>query len=241
MREFLLTKVRLTSYFVIFLILFNAIAFLVPMQAFEGGALTLFTVNSFLYGFYVAPILAGQKARIEELHKIIRAEANALFSMVLKTKKMSKSLRNQLQVMTENYIRSKVKRKRPDGGEQEYEELIGFCLSYSGKEQEQVDKFLDALVSNQQNRTNLNMQLANKVYSNEWMVMLILFSITLGFIMLINVGDSVALKLVKALLCAGLSMLILILVKLSTLTHKKAREIWNPLTKLIVTRFYRID
>src|SRR5690606_15030388 len=110
--DYLLNRIRLTGYFVIFLVLFNAVAFLVPMQVFEGGALTLFTVNSFLYGFYVAPILAGQKARIDELHKIIRSEANALFSMILKTKKMSKSLRNQLQEKTETYIKTKVRRKR---------------------------------------------------------------------------------------------------------------------------------
>ena len=36
-------------------------------------------------------------------------------------------------------------------------------------------------------------------------------------------------------------MLIVILIKLSTLTHKKAKELWQPLEKLLHTRFYRID
>jgi len=47
--------------------------------------LILFSVNSFLYGFYISPVLAAQKSRIEELHKIVCAEANAIFTMMLTT------------------------------------------------------------------------------------------------------------------------------------------------------------
>jgi len=36
-------------------------------------------------------------------------------------------------------------------------------------------------------------------------------------------------------------MLIVNLVKLNTLTHKKAKQMWGPLQKLIDTDFYRID
>jgi hypothetical protein len=36
-------------------------------------------------------------------------------------------------------------------------------------------------------------------------------------------------------------MLIVILIKLSTLTHKKAKAIWDPLKKLVDTNFYRVD
>lgn len=85
------------------------------------------------------------------------------------------------------------------------------------------------------------MQYANKVFANEWHIMAILFSITLGFILLIDIGDNDALHIVRALLCTGLTMLILILLKLSTLTHKKANQMWDPLKKLRDTDFYRID
>jgi len=213
----------------------------IPSHKFDSAALTLFSVNSFLYGFYIAPILGSQKARIEELHKIVRSEANALFSMVINLKKLPKELRNNLQAMITDYIRAKLKSKKQAGGELQYEALISYCLEYTGNEQESIDKLLDSLVSNQQNRTNLSMQLSNKVFSNEWLVMLILFSITLGFILLLDIGGSVGLELVRALLCTGLTMLIIILVKLSTLSHKKARQVWDPLKKLVDTSFYRID
>jgi len=217
------------------------VSYWLPGQKFDSSALTLFSVNSFLYGFYIAPILSAQKGRIEEMHRIVRAEANALFSLVLRLAHLPSNLRNELQEMVSAYIQSELKEAKPSGGETRYESLITFCLKYKGPHQEDVDKTLDALVANQQNRTNLSMQLSNKVYSNEWMVMSVLFSITLGFILLIDISNTPLLHIVRALLCTGLTMLIIILLKLSTLTHKKAREMWTPLKKLTDTRFYRFD
>lgn len=241
MRHFLLLKVRLSYYFLFFLVAFFILSNLIPGQKFDSGALTLFSVNSFLYGFYIAPILGAQKGRIEEMHRIVRAEASALFSLVIHLKHLPTHLRNEMQDLVSSYIRAELRDKKPGGGEAKYEALITYCLDYKGVHQEDVDKTLDALILNQQNRTTLSMQLSNRVYSNEWMVMLVLFSITLGFILLIDIEKTPMLHLVRALLCTGLTMLIIILLKLSTLTHKKARQMWGPLRKLLDTHFYRFD
>lgn len=241
MRNLLLKKIRLTTYFIFFLVVYTVLSFKLPQIKFDSGALTLFSVNSFLYGFYIAPILGAQKGRVEELHRIVRSEANAIFSMVLHLKKLPAELRNDLQQRFSDYIHARLRSRKPVGGEQEYEALISYCLEYKGKEQDAIDKTLESLIANQQNRTNLTMQMSNKVFSNEWMIMLILFSITLGFILLLEIGDNWMLQFVRALLCTGLTMLILIVIKLSTLTHKKANQVWDPLKKLVDTNFYRID
>ena len=242
MRNFFLTKIRLSTYFWLLFANFLLLSFVVPSQKFDAGALTLFSVNSFLYGFYIAPILGAQKARIEELHRIVRAESNALFSLMLRTKKLPEKTRNEVQGMVRDYIQAKLHRNKSlHSGEQQYEALISYCMDYKGKEQEKIDKLLDALVANQQNRTNFSMQANNRVFANEWYIMAILFSITLGFILCVNISDSVLLNIIRALLCTGLTMLIVILVKLNTLTHKKAKQMWEPLKKLIATNFYRID
>ncbi|HSH56061.1 MAG TPA: hypothetical protein VK983_04520 [Candidatus Limnocylindrales bacterium] len=241
MKQYLLVRVRLTTYFWIFFIFFLLLATVSPSFNFDRAALTLFSVNSFLYGFYIAPILAAQKARIEELHRIVRAEANALFSIMLKFKKLPPKLRTELQSMLSYYVKAKLRFKKATAGEQQYEDLIGYCLKYKGPHQEVIDKTPDALIANQQNRTNFAMQMNNRIYTNEWQVLFILFSITLGFILVINVSDTLILDMVRALLCTGLTMLIFILIKLSTLTHKKANEMWIPLQKLRDTHFYRID
>jgi hypothetical protein len=240
MINFLFTKVRLSWYFVFFFIAYFMLAFILPRQKFESGALTLFSVNSFLYGFYISPILGAQKMRVEDLHRIVRAEANALFSMVLNTKDMTPKVRNKLQEMFVTYAQSNIRSHRKVA-EVAYERLITYCLEYKGKEELQMRQLLDKLVANQQNRTNLAMQLENKVYTNEWMIILMLFSITLSFILLLDTGSSTILGVVTALLCTGLTMLLLILAKLSTLTHKKAKQIWKPFEKLLSTNFYRID
>lgn len=205
------------------------------------GALTLFSVNSFLYGFYIAPILSAQKSRVEELHKVIRAEANALFTIALISKKYSSSMHAKVVDMTRSYLRQIVKEKKAGAGEELYEDMIKFAVSYDGKDKDSTDRFLDQLIANQINRSNLVMQLRNKVYSNEWFIMLVLFSITLSFVLLLDVGESLLLIIVKALLCSGLSMLLLVVLKLSTLKHKKAEKMWDPLNRLLDTNFYRID
>ncbi|MEO8104828.1 MAG: hypothetical protein ABI602_00640 [Candidatus Saccharibacteria bacterium] len=241
MKLFLLTKIRLSTYFWIFFFLYLGLSTVVPGNKFDSGALTLFSVNSFLYGFYIAPILGAQKSRIEELHRIIGSEANALFSLVLHLKKLPKVERNKLQALVTLYIHVKLHRKTPTAGEKEYEQLITYCVDYKGDSAEPISRTLDALIANQQNRTNFSTQASNKVYANEWHVMAILFSITLGFILSIGITSTPILHVVRALLCTGLTMLIVILIKLSSLTHKKAKQMWNPLQKLVETNYYRIN
>lgn len=241
MKHFFLVKIRLSTYFWAFFFIFLGLSTIVPGQKFDAGALTLFSVNSFLYGFYIAPILGAQKARIEELHKIVRAESNALFALMLKTKKLPKETRNHFQALVTDYMKHKLHYKTANAGEPQYEQIISYCVSYRGDEKETMDKLLEGVVANQQNRTNFAMQVANKVFANEWHVMMILFSITLGFILSVSIEDSLLLHIIRALLCTGLTMLIVILLKLSTLTHKKAKQMWEPLHKLLVTNFYRID
>ena len=240
MKTLLLTKIRLSWYFMFFAVAYFIALGLIPRYTFEPATLALFSVNSFLYGFYISPVLAAQKARIEDLHRIVRAEANAVFAMVLSTKKMPKALRTSFQDTFTQYLKLSAAEKHK-AAEDTYEELISRCVDYKGESHEDVDKLLDKVVANQQNRTNMTMQMANKVYSNEWMIMLVLFSITLTFILLIDTGSMIAIRVVTALLATGLTMWMINLLKLNTLTHKKARSVWEPLKTLIETRYYRID
>ncbi len=241
-KHLFLIKVRLSTYFWLFFLTYFGLSYAIPGYTFESGALTLFSVNSFLYGFYISPILGAQKARIDSLHQIIRAEANALFSLMLDIKKLPKHLRTELQSMIMMYMHAKLRQKGINSGEKQYEQLITFCVDYKGENADKVDAVLADLVSNQKNRTDFNMQAGNKVYANEWQIMAILFGITLGFVMTINVdNETLVLHIVRALLCTGLTMLIVILIKLNTLTHKRAKQMWRPLEKLIQSNFYQID
>lgn len=237
----LLLKIRLSWFFFVFFALFFWLTFVIDGIVFSPATLALFSVNSFLYGFFTSPVLAAQKARIDELNKIIRAEASALFGILLLTKKLPEKSRNHLQDLCEEYITASFRQRKPAQGEHEYERIISYCMDYKGNDPATVEKILNGLVVNQTNRSQLAMQLGNKVFSNEWWVALVLFSITLGFILLLNTQDTLTMHFVKALLCTGLAMLMINLLKLSTLTHKKAKQIWAPLDKLKTSRFRRFD
>ena len=239
--DLFLKKIRLTYYLIILFVVFLLLKTFLPSIKYESGALMLFSVNSFLYGFYISPILGAQKGRIEELHRIVRSEANAIFAMALIVAKCPDKFRLKIQAMLLDYVDHALRHRWPAGGEEKYESMIAYCLTYKGEHQAEIDKLLDKLIANQQNRTNYAMQLNNKVYSNEWMVMIILFSITLSFVLLLDAGNEYLYKVLIALLCTGLSMLLIILLKMSTLTHKKAKQMWDPYKKLMETKFYRID
>lgn len=241
MKNLLLTKIRLSTYFWFFLLLYFGLSYVLPQYKFDAGALTLFSVNSFLYGFYISPILGAQKSRIDALHQAVRSEANALFSMVLNLKKLPSDLHDKLQGMIEDYVHAKLQHGGVSGGERQYEAVITYCVDYKGAHKDKLDETLKSVVANQQNRTTFNMLAGSKVFTNEWHIIFILFSITLGFILVINASDMLILHIVRALLCTGLTMLVLNLIKLSTLTHKKAKQMWEPLQKLVATNFYRID
>jgi hypothetical protein len=241
MRELLLIRIRLTAYFIFFLVVGLALSLKLPKHIFNSGTLTLFSVNSFLYGFYLAPILSSQKTRIDDLHKAARSEANSVFDMVLGLKKLPTNLRNELQTKFSDYLKTCAKQRKPRQGEEQYEALITYCVGYKGEHEAEMKVLLEKLVKNQQNRTQFSMLLANKIFSHEWIIMLVLYSITTGFILTIYTGKEVAYRLVAGLLAAGLTMLLLILIKLSTLTHKKAHQAWNPYKRLIETRYYSID
>jgi len=239
--RFLLTKIRLSVYFWTFLVGFFVLSYVIPGYKYEAAALTLLTVNSFLYAIQIMPVLTAQKTRIDELHRAIRAEANALFSLVLKLKKLPDNLHHQIQSMITEYIKAKLESQAPTGGEKEYEAIITFCVNHKGEGHDQVDKVLEALVANQQNRTNFSMQSANRVLSNEWHIMFILFSVTLCFVLTLKTEDILILHVIRALISTGLTMLPIILIKLSSLTHKRAKMMWAPLRKLLETNFYRVD
>ena len=175
------------------------------------------------------------------MHKTARSEANAIFDMVLGLKKLPDDLRNDLQEKFNGYLRTCAKQKKAGQGEKQYEELITFCVNYEGENKSEINSLLEKLVKNQQNRTQFSMLLANKIFSHEWSIMLVLYGITTGFILTIYTGKILVYKLIAGFLAAGLTMLLLILIKLSTLTHKKAHQAWNPYKRLIETHYYRID
>lgn len=241
MKTFLLKKVRLSAYYPVFFFLFLAIILATPKISLSGGQLTLLTVNSFLLAFYLGPIMSAQKQRLDDLAKVVRNEAIVFFSIAVQSQDMTPEVKREVKGMAKKYLESCVHTRDVAEGEKEYENLLRYCIDYKGKSQEKVDKVQQILVDNQQNRSQLSSLLQAQVYSHEWFVLIVLSAITIAYVVVIDYGHNILLNAVAALLCTGLSLLLLILEKLNSLTHKKAKPIWHPFEKLLDTDFKRID
>lgn len=241
MRNFFLSKVRLTFYYPVFFVLFFVLLNVVDKQQLSGGQLTLFSVNSFLLAFYLGPILSSQKSRIDDLAKSVRNESIALFNVAVLSHEVNTETRHKIKGMIRDYLVAAQRSHKPAEGEKQYEALLRYCIDYEGKDADGVKKIRDALIKNEDNRSALSVGLKAGVFSHEWFVLLVLFTITLSYIVIIDYGQSLLLNTVAALLCTGLSLLLLILAKLTTLTHKKAKTIWQPFERLLSSDFHHID
>lgn len=235
-----LNSIRLSHYFLFFVVFYAALSILIPSTTLERGALTLFSVNSFLFGFYISPIFSGQKKRIDDIHRMIRIEASHLYSIALWSKKLEKDAHHAFVQDLSSYSESAYA-NRDVQGEQDFEKLMGTLISYAGKQDAVHREIMKSSFKLQENRSEINRLLNEKVYRNEWIVMMILFSITISFILLIELPDVSYVHFIPPILCAGLTMLMVILAKMSMLSHKRALSIWEPLNNLPKSRFYRVN
>lgn len=228
LKQFLLTKVRLSQYLVIFIILFFALSLVLPKIELQGAALTLFSVNSFLYGFYISPIISAQRTRIDQLHRLVVLEVNKLQEISQYSRRMEPEFQQQIADALNDYKKAAQKGGSTTGAA-EFARLVNAIVTYKGDVKDPHKEMLKSVFYAQQNRAEIKLLVESKVFSNEWIVMSILFTITIAFILLMELPDILWLQIIPAILCAGLTMLIVILVKMSTLTHKKAKTIWLPL------------
>lgn len=70
----------------------------------------------------------------------------------------------------------------------------------------------------------INMWLNARVYSNEWIVILVLFSVTTGLILIMDKPNDLQVSVITAAICSGLTLLMISLYKYSSLTHKKLKQ-----------------
>lgn len=237
----LLSRVRLTYYYPVLFALFLFVILNTEKITMTGGPLTLFSVNSFLLAFYLGPILAGQKQRIDDLSRTVRAEAIALVGVTIQDRELTETHRSEIRKLMRQYLAACAHSHQPGEGEREYERLLNYCLEIDGKDEEKVKKVIESLIANQQNRGMMSTLMRAAVYSHEWVVLIVLFSITISYIALIDYGGSMPLTIVAALLCSGLTLLLLILQKLNSLSHKRAKQIWTPFDRMLATNLKQID
>ncbi len=232
-----LLQIRLSFvYPVLFLGFFIALSFL-DRHKLTPGQLALFSVNSFLFGYYFGPILGAQKMRVDTIAATIRAEQMALLDILAHAHMLPARERHNLKVRLRAYLESITGNRRLTADNPYYDELLRFIKGEKFKGNGTADMIYGRLSKTQENRSTLNSLFRAAPFSHEWLVLAVLFFVTLFFVMQTDYGASLFFRVLLAILCTGLTLLIVILAKFSTLTHKQARRMWEPLQDLLQNHF----
>lgn len=203
------------------------------------GQLALFSVNSFLFGYYFAPLLGAQKTRVGQLNSIARQETMVLLDILAQSHLLSEKTRKQLKLKLAVYLNSVIYNTKIEADNAYYDELLHFTKQHKVPTDDQavLDTIYGRISKTQENRDNLNNLFRAKVYSHEWLVASVLFFITFYFSIQTKFGSSTFFMVILAILMTGLGMLMMILVKFATLSHKEAKRMWQPMRDLQIKHF----
>ena len=232
-----LLNIRLSYiYPALFVLFMIGLSFMKPTKL-TAGQLALYGTNSFLFGFFFTPLLTAQKARVDSLGKTIREETMTILDLLTQSHLLEPNVRHEVKVRVKAYLNSIYKNTKISADNIYYDELLHFSRQKRFEKDSVMGTIYERVSKTQENRDTLNNYLTQSIYSHEWMVALVLFSITIYFVMQTDYGGVFFFRMLLAILCTGLSLMLVILLKYSTLTHKAAKRIWVPLQELMEDHF----
>lgn len=220
----------------LFVLFFLALTRFTPTKL-TAGQLALYSVNTFLFGFYFSPLLSAQKGRVDELIKTVRKETMILLDILTQSHLLKAEDRHQLKIRLRTYMESIIDKPDVKADNVYYDELLHFTKQEKYKDNSVMNVIYERVAKTQENRDTIQNVSLNRVYSHEWLVTLVLFGITLYFVMQTDYGSVIFFRALLAVLCTGLSLMIIILAMYATLTHKQAKRMWTPLKQLRTDHF----
>jgi hypothetical protein len=232
-----LLKIRISTIAWILFAVFIVVVLTIKQTKLTAGQLALFSVNTFLFGYYFAPLLSSQKSRVASLISAARQEEMVLLDILTQCHLLSKSERHRLKLRLRIYVTSVVGNTSIRADNPYYNELLYYVTSVHSKDEPIMHVIYDRISRTQMNRDTMNNLFESKIYSHEWLVALVLYAITLYFALQTNYNGSLFFAVMLAILCTGLTLLIVILIKFATLTHKEAKRMWTPLRDLLALHF----
>lgn len=236
-----LLNIRLSYIYPALFVIFLVILTKITPSKLSTGQLALYSVNTFLFAFYFSPILSAQKARVEGLNQAIRHDVMSILDILAQSHLLSNTHRHELKLRLKIYIDSINHDLRVSADNLYYDELLRFTKQEKFKDDSVMDSIYTKVAKTQEDRDNMQSLYISNVFSHEWLVVLVLFGVTLFFVMQTNYNGVFLFRVLLAILCTGLSLMLIILVKYATLTHKQAKRIWQPVDALIVNHFEDVD
>ena len=235
-----LYRTRLSIYipvlFVIFLVAITYMPKITPLVSY----IALFSASIILLGFYLNPLLMAAKNRIEELVYLISLESSVFFNIDLELEEVDDSHREEIMKLSKKYLEKKINNKDSKKSDDEYFAIVNYCLAH--KKDKSLRKVITRLSDNNKNRARIALQLRSRVYASEWLVMLMLYLVAIGFIVSLELPPhNPVTNCIASLLATAISFALLYLWKLSNLTHKKAIDMWQPFIQLVRSNFDSVD
>jgi hypothetical protein len=236
-----LLNIRLTYiYPILFVIFMVVLSYLQPAKL-TTGQLALYSTNTFLFGFYFLPLLSSQKTRIDNLSTTLRSEATTILDILAQLHLLKPALRHEIKVRLKVYLDSIYKNTAISADNAYYDDLLRFTREDRFKGDPVMETIYTRVSKTQENRDTLNRYLTTGVFSHEWLVALVLFFITIYFVMQTNYDGVFFFRMLLAILCTGITLMLIILIKYATLTHKYAKRMWLPLLYLMKGHFDDIE
>lgn len=150
---------------------------------------------------------------------------------------LSEGMRHKLKIKLAVYLRDEIGNEQITADNRFYDELLYYTKQAKGEDQAVMNVIYERLAKTLSNRDTLNNLFATRIYSHEWLVVTVLFGITLFFATQTDFGHSFLFGVMLAILCTGLTLLMVIIIKFGTLTHKEAKRMWQPLHDLVKNHF----
>jgi hypothetical protein len=236
-----LLNIRLSYIYPVLFIVFMLLLTFVEPSKLTAGQLALYSVNSFLFGFYFSPLLSAQKGRVESLNKAVRQEVMTILDILTQSHLLKPDVRRELKLRLKVYIDSIYQNYKISPDNRYYDELLWFTKHDKVKNDPVMDVIYGRVSKTQENRDSIQSLLSNKVFSHEWLVVMVLFGITIYFVLQTDYNNVFFFQVLLAILCTGISLMLVIFLKYATLTHKQAKRMWVPLKELIGHHFEDID
>lgn len=217
----------------IYFSLFLAGTLFVKGRGLTTGSLTLLSVTSFIFGFYIAYAINRAKDR----HKIILDQlrtADGLFiNSKIQIEVYDKDIQKKFIKKIDDYLTTSVDYKLIDTekASPEFFEIIEFVTSLKPKNNLQSSarsSVISSMEDLSEKRTLLEIASKDRISKLEWIIIFLLFFMLIYFIFNLDIfgfsGD-----ILKAILSTTLAMLLVLLSKLNNITWKENRWIWEPL------------
>lgn len=236
-----LLNIRLSYIYPALLVIFMVILTKITPSKLTTGQLALYSVNTFIFAFYFSPILTAQKARVEGLNQAIRHDVMSILDILAQSHLLSNTHRHELKLRLKIYVDSINHNPKVSADNSYYDELLRYTKQEKFKDDSVMDAIYSSVSKTQEDRDSMQSLYMNNVFSHEWLVVLVLFGVTLFFVMQTNYNGLLMFRVLLAILCTGLTLMLIILIKYATLTHKQAKRIWQPVDTLIENHFEDVD